>query len=196
MKDDEAIVPERSGPCTPVLATDRLRLRLWRDDDLQPWVRLNADPAVTRYLPGPVSEEAARAFFAAQNALFARHGCCYFAAELKETGELAGFVGLKYQDFDTPFAPCHEIGWRLASACWGRGLATEGARAVLRLGFDTLGLHEIVSFTVPDNLPSRRVMERLGMERDSGGDFAHPALPPEHPLSLHVLYRIRPDGQR
>jgi RimJ/RimL family protein N-acetyltransferase len=174
-----------------VLETERLRLRLWRDDDLLPWVRLNADPAVTRYLPGPVSEDAARAMFAAQNALFARDGCCYFAAELKETGELAGFVGLKYQDFETPFAPCHEIGWRLASALWGRGLATEGARAVLRLGFDTLGLEEIVSFTVPDNVPSRRVMERLGMVRDSAGDFAHPALPPEHPLSRHVLSRMR-----
>ncbi|WBS04364.1 GNAT family N-acetyltransferase [Pseudoduganella sp. SL102] len=173
-----------------VLTTDRLLLRLWRDADVAPFVALNADPAVTEYLPGPVTPEQAVQFFSAQNAMHARHGCCYFAAELKETGELAGFVGLKYQDFATSFAPCHEVGWRLASRHWGKGLASEGARAALRFGFGRLGLHEIMSFTVAENARSRRVMERLGMVRDPDGDFAHPALPVEHPLSQHVPYRL------
>ncbi|WP_307720831.1 GNAT family N-acetyltransferase [Pseudoduganella lutea] len=177
-----------------VLTTDRLVLRLWRDDDVAPFVALNADPAVTQYLPGPVTPEQAAQLFAAQNALYAQHGCCYFAAELKESGELAGFVGLKYQDFAMPFAPCHEVGWRLASRYWGKGLASEGARAALRFGFERLGLEEIVSFTVAENVRSRRVMERLGMVRDSGGDFAHPALLADHPLSRHVLYRLPRDA--
>lgn len=184
------IVPQHGVERRAVLATDRLLLRLWREEDVAPFVALNADPAVTQYLPGPVTAEQAAQLFAAQNAMYVRHGCCYFAAELKETGELAGFVGLKYQDFDAPFAPCHEVGWRLASRHWGRGLASEGARAALRFGFVQLRLPEIVSFTVAENLRSRRVMERLGMVRDPGGDFAHPALPADHRLSRHVLYRL------
>ena len=174
-----------------VMTTDRLLLRLWHDSDVAPFVALNADPAVTEFLPGAVTPEQAMAFFIAQNAMQARHGCGYLAAEVKATGELAGFVGLKYQDAGLPFAPCHEVGWRLAARYWGQGLASEGARAVLRYGFAALGLDEIVSFTVPDNVRSRRVMERLGMVRDPGGDFAHPALPADHPLSRHVLYRLR-----
>lgn len=188
------IVPQPRAESRAVLATDRLLLRLWRDDDVAPFVALNADPAVTQFLPGPATPEQAGRLFAAQNAMYAQHGCCYFAAELRETGELAGFVGLKYQDFATAFAPCHEVGWRLASQYWGKGLASEGARAALRFGFEQLGLEEIVSFTVADNLRSRRVMERLGMVRDADGDFAHPALPAGHPLSRHVLYRLPRDA--
>jgi RimJ/RimL family protein N-acetyltransferase len=151
---------------------------------------INADPLVTEFLPGPVTPEMAKHFFDAQNEQYARHGCCFFAAELKSSGELSGFIGLKYQDFAAPFAPCFEIGWRLGSQFWRRGLATEGALAVVRYGFDELKLGEIVSFTVPANARSRHAMERIGMRHDPSADFAHPALPHNHPLSLHVLYRI------
>lgn len=178
-------------PASPgVLETQRLRFRLWHDEDLAPYVALNADARVTEFLPGPVTPEMARQFFKAQNELYARDRCCYFAVELKSSGELLGFIGLKYQDFAVPFAPCFEVGWRLGARFWGRGLATEGARAVLAYGFNELGLNEIVSFTVLANTRSRRVMDRIGMTRDPGGDFAHPALPSNHALSLHVLYRI------
>lgn len=173
-----------------VLQTRRLRLRLWQDHDLLPYVALNADTRVTEFLPGPVTPDQARQFFNAQNALYVSHRCCFFAAELESSGELAGFIGMKYQDFAAPFAPCFEIGWRLGSRFWGQGLATEGARAVVAYGFEALGVDEIVSFTVPANLRSRRVMERIGMAHDANGDFAHPALPRDHPLSPHVLYRI------
>ncbi|WP_198168861.1 GNAT family N-acetyltransferase [Bordetella flabilis] len=134
-----------------VLQTPRLCLRLWQDDDLLPYVALNADARVTEFLPGPVTPDMARQFFDTQNGLYARHRCCFFAAELKSSGELAGFIGMKYQDFAAPFAPCFEIGWRLGSRFWGLGLATEGARAVVAYGFNELGLDEIVSFTVPAN---------------------------------------------
>lgn len=175
-----------------VLETQRLCLRLWQDQDLAPYVALNADARVTEFLPGPVSPDAARRFFETQNKLYARHRCCYFAAQLKSSGELAGFIGLKYQDFAAPFAPCYEIGWRLGTPFWGQGLATEGALAVLAYGFNELQLDEIVSFTVPANARSRRVMERIGMTHDPDGDFPHPALPPDHALARHVLYRISP----
>ena len=98
--------------------------------------------------------------------------------------------------FEAPFTPCVEIGWRLSASHWGRGLATEGAREVLRYAFEELGLEEVVSFTVPDNLRSRRVMEKLGMVRDPGEDFDHPKLPQGHVLQRHVLYRIRAADER
>src|SRR5438552_3901183 len=102
----------------------------------------------------------------------------------------AGFVGLSVPRFESHFTPCVEIGWRLAAPYWGRGYATEGARAALAVGFETLGLGEIVSSTVPANLRSRRVMEKIGMARDPDDDFDHPALPEGHRLRRHVLYRI------
>lgn len=173
-----------------ILRTARLSLRSWREDDIDQFVRLNADPAVYEYLPGPLSRQQAFEFAAMQNAMYERHGTCYFAAALHGSEVLLGFVGLKHQAFDQPFAPCFELGWRLGSTHWGQGYATEGARACIAFGFDKLGLEEIVSFTVPENMRSRRVMERLGMRHDPAADFAHPALPPEHRLSRHVLYRI------
>ena len=98
---------------------------------------------------------------------------------------------LRVPSFETHFTPCVEIGWRLAAAFWNRGYATEGARAALAFGFEQLGLDEIVSYTVPGNVRSRRVMEKIGMVHDPGGDFEHPLLPPGHHLSRHVLYRLK-----
>ena len=93
--------------------------------------------------------------------------------------------------FEAKFTPCVEIDWRLAAEHWNQGLATEGARAVAHHAFENLGIPELVSFTVPANKPSRRVMEKLGMTRDPAEDFEHPRLPEGHPLRRHVLYRLR-----
>ena len=101
-----------------------------------------------------------------------------------------GFIGLSIPQFEAHFTPCVEIGWRLARAEWGKGYASEGARAALAFGFERLGLAEIVSFTAVSNLRSRRVMERIGMQRRAAEDFDHPNLPEGHPLRRHVLYRI------
>ena len=86
--------------------------------------------------------------------------------------------------------PCVEVGWRLAPEHWGRGFATEGARAATEFASQDLGLHEVVSYTVPANRRSRRVMEKLGMTTDPADDFDHPELPVGHPLRRHVLYRL------
>jgi RimJ/RimL family protein N-acetyltransferase len=102
----------------------------------------------------------------------------------------AGFVGFVVPRFEAHFTPCVEIGWRLAQQHWGRGYVAEAARAALRYGFDTLRFVEVVSFTVPANVRSRRVMERLGMRHDPADDFDHPLLPEGHHLRRHVLYRI------
>ncbi len=91
----------------------------------------------------------------------------------------------------SPFRDALEIGWRLAREAWGQGFATEAARAAVAFGFHELELPEIVSFTVPENVRSRRVMERLGMTHDPAGDFEHPLLAEGHPLRRHVLYRLQ-----
>jgi RimJ/RimL family protein N-acetyltransferase len=112
-----------------------------------------------------------------------------WAVDISGVTSFAGFVGLSVPRFQAPFTPCVEIGWRLAAEYWGFGYATEGARAVLDFAFDVLGLEEVVSFTAPANLRSRRVMERIGMVRDPAGDFDHPWLS-AGPLQRQVLYRM------
>ena len=177
-----------------VIQTPRLRLRTWEAADAPAFWAMNQDPRVTGFLPGPLTMAQVDAFIAFQQDLYARSGACYFAATLARTGELAGFVGLKRHEAglpgSLPFAPCTDIGWRLAARHWGHGYAGEAARACLRFGFFGLGLGEIVSFTVPANRRSRALMERLGMREDAGSAFAHPALPADHPLSRHLLYRL------
>ncbi len=143
-----------------------------------------------KFFPEPLTAEASDALFDRAHEHFKRHGFGPFAAELIETGAFIGFIGLSIPAFDAHFMPAVEIGWRLAFDYWDRGLATEGARAVLRFGFNDLGLEQVVSFTVPANLPSRRVMEKLAMTHDPADDFDHPNLPEGHPLRGHVLYRI------
>lgn len=177
-----------------VIRTERLLLRTWRDDDAAPFHALDQDPRVQAFLPGPMSMAQVERFMQLHNAMQRETGMCYLAVEVAHSGELAGFVGLKRHQRSRhgalPFAPCTDIGWRLGAAHWGKGYATEGAAACLRHGFEALGLDDIVSFTAPDNLRSRQVMERLGMRRDPAGDFDHPALPAGHRLARHVLYRL------
>ncbi|NCT56545.1 MAG: GNAT family N-acetyltransferase [Legionella sp.] len=112
---------------------------------------------------------------------------------MKETGELIGFIGLNYTDWESHFTPAVEVGWRLGSQYWGKGFASEGAKASLEYGFKQCGLKEIVSFTVPANIRSIRVMEKIGLKRDLNGDFSHPKLAADHPLSQHILYWLTAD---
>ena len=91
--------------------------------------------------------------------------------------------------FDASFTPAVEIGWRLYRPYWGQGYAFEAANAALTVGFRTLGPAQIVSFTIPANLRSQRLMQRLDMTRNPADDFEHPKLLPGHPMRPHVLYR-------
>jgi RimJ/RimL family protein N-acetyltransferase len=177
------------------LATERLLLRAWRSEDLEPFAALNADPRVMEFFPSvlPCGESDALADRIARH--IDERGWGLWAVEISGVAPFAGYVGLAVPRFDAHFTPCVEIGWRLAHEHWGHGYAIEGARAALAFGFTALNLDKIVSFTVPANLRSRRVMERLGMTRAEADDFDHPGLPVEHPLRRHVLYRIHPQHE-
>lgn len=173
-----------------IIETERLILRTWKEDDAEAYFRINQDPKVIEFLRGPLTMEEVRAFIPAVNSHGAKYGYTLWATELKESGALMGFIGLNYTDWAAHFTPAVEVGWRLDSDYWGKGYATEGAKASLEYGFKQCGLKEVVSFTVPANIRSIGVMERIGMTRDPKGDFAHPKLPADHPLSRHVLYRV------
>jgi RimJ/RimL family protein N-acetyltransferase len=172
------------------LRTDRLRLRRWLPGDRAPFAALNADPRVTEHLPKGLSREESDSLAARIEAHFDRHGFGLWAVEICGAAPFAGFLGLSVPAFEAHFTPCVEIGWRLGAEHWGYGYATEGGRAALAFGFEALGLQEVVSFTVPANARSRRVMERIGMTCVPADDFDHPLLPAGHPLRRHVLYRV------
>ena len=172
------------------LRASRLLLRPWRDDDIAAFAEMSADPVVMEYLP-PADET----WMARARAHWDKHGFGQWVVELPGEASFIGVVGLGVVSFAAPFTPAVDVAWRLGRAYWGRGYATEAARAALDYGFDELGLREIVALTVPENLRSRRVMERLGMTRSPEDDFDHPRLP-EGPLKRHVLYRLQnPKGR-
>lgn len=173
------------------LVTPRLVLRPWRDDDLAPFAALNADPEVMRHFPKTLERTESDALAARIKRGLDSRGYGLWAVEVPGRAPFIGFVGLSVPGFEAHFTPCVEIGWRLAREHWGLGYATEAARAARDHGFGTLGLDEIVSFTVPANVPSRQVMHRIGMSHDAADDFDHPSLPVGHPLRRHVLYRLR-----
>jgi len=175
----------------PVIETERLLLREWRDADVEAFIEMNADPVVMEFFPETYTEERTRRFVDLIRSRWIELRYGLWAVERKDTVGFIGYVGLWPATFPAHFTPAVEVGWRLAADHWGQGYATEAGRAALRYGFDTVGLDEIVSFTSGINVRSWRVMERLGMRRDASGDFEHPNVPEGHPVRPHVLYRIR-----
>jgi RimJ/RimL family protein N-acetyltransferase len=173
------------------IETERLILRLWESRDREPFARMNNDPRVMELFPSALSRAESDAMADRLEAHFRAHGFGLYALELRQGPAFIGFAGLAVPTFQAHFTPCVEIGWRIAAEHWRRELATEAARAVVRHAFDSLGLAALVSFTVPANTRSRRVMEKIGMTRDPTDDFDHPNLPEGHPLRPHVLYRLK-----
>jgi RimJ/RimL family protein N-acetyltransferase len=178
---------------TTMIETERLILRTWKKEDAEAYFKINQDPKVIELLGGPLTLEQINDFISVMNSQVDKQGYTLWAVESKETGALMGFIGLNYTDWESHFTPAVEVGWRLGSQFWGKGYATEGAKASLDYGFKQCGLKEIVSFTVSANVRSIRVMEKIGLKRDINGDFAHPKLPVDHPLSQHILYRLSVD---
>jgi RimJ/RimL family protein N-acetyltransferase len=179
---------DRVGP--EPLETARLVLRRWTDADRAPFAAMNADPEVMRYFPAPLSTEQSDALVDSIRARFAQHGYGLWAVQVKGGPPFIGFTGLAPLNPLVPY-PGIEVGWRLVRSAWGRGYATEAARAAVAYGFDVAGLPEIVSVTAEVNVASRAVMRRLGMVHDPAEDFDHPVLPEGSPLRRHVLYRLR-----
>lgn len=172
------------------LSTERLRLRRWREDDLEPFAALNADPETMRHFPGTMTRGESDALARRIATWIEERGWGLWAVEVLAGAPFVGFVGLAEPAFDAHFTPAVEVGWRLGRQHWGKGYATEAGRAALDFGFGELALAEIVAMVATGNVRSQRVAERLGMTRDPVDDFDHPRVPPG-PLRRHVLYRLR-----
>jgi len=174
-----------------VIETPRLLLRLWRDEDREPFYAMSQSPAVMAHLGGPASDEEADAGIARVRACYERYGHCFWAVERKADGTFLGFCGLKVAiDPGTPIEGEVEAGWRFREDVWGQGYAREAATASFEWGWANLDASRIVAITVPANTKSWGLMERLGMRRRPELDFGHPNFAPDHPLHWHMVYAI------
>ncbi len=172
-----------------VAETERLMLRNWREADRDDYLATCNTEAVTAHLNGPASVEDIDAAFGRIARSQNDNGFSFWAIERKSDGALLGYCGLRIcDDLERPVHGNVEIGWRLREDAWGQGYAREAAQAALDWAWANLDVERVVSFTVPANEPSWRLMERLGMTRRPDLDFAHPGFPPDHPLSRHVTY--------
>lgn len=153
-----------SRPVGEEIETARLLLRQWKDEDLDAYAQICADPEVMRYMGtgGPLTREQTEERVAKIRYHWEGRSFGMWAVEEKASGAFVGRIGLLYHD-DWLEDDKIEVAWLLDRSRWGRGLATEGALASLRYGFEGLGLERIISIALPKNAASRRVMEKAGL---------------------------------
>jgi len=174
-----------------VIETERLLLRSWRDDDLEPFAAMSADSEVMQHLGGVQERHEAAAAIARYRATERDQGHCFWAVERRDDHALLGFCGLRVGGHaGTPVVEELEIGWRLRRSAWGRGYAREAAAASMAWGWANTDRRRIAAWTVPANTPSWGLMRRLGMVHLPDLDFAHPSFPSDHPLSRHLVYAV------
>ena len=171
-----------------MLVTERLRLREWREADKALLAEIHSDPEVMQFLGGVKSFEETCEVVDLLVSMFRSGEPGFWAAERISDGALIGWLGLHNLGPEYPFGPALEIGWRLGRRFWNQGYATEGARAALNYAFDTLNASRVFGFTALANARSEAVMQRIGMKKVKGGDFAHPDFLATDPHSVHVLY--------
>jgi len=173
------------------ITTERLILRPWTKDDFEPFYQINSDPRVMEYFPSVLNREESDMLAEKIISAFMQQGWGLWAVSIPTIASFIGFIGLAVPTFDAHFTPAVEVGWRLSRDFWGKGYATEGAKASIQYGFEMLKLNEIVSFTAKNNARSVAVMKKIGMHSNASDNFDHPNLPSQHPLKRHVLYRLK-----
>jgi RimJ/RimL family protein N-acetyltransferase len=156
-----------------LIRSERLTLRNWRESDRPAFAALNSQGEITADLGGPLSREESDAKFDRYVAAFIQHGLCRWALEDGD-GHFLGYAGLMPSRAAHPLGPHFDIGWRLMRAAWGKGYATEAARAALRDGFERMGLKEVLAYTSSDNLRSQAVIVRLNLQRAAALDYSVP----------------------
>jgi RimJ/RimL family protein N-acetyltransferase len=171
------------------IESPRLLLRSWKDSDIDAYIKMNLDSIVMQYFPQTVSPEETRTHIQKIKQHFETFHFGLYALELKEEKRFIGFTGFSHPSFESFFTPCVEIGWRIDSPYWHRGLGTEAANACLNYGFKVLNLEKIVSFTSIHNSASEKLMQKIGMQKIT--EFDHPKLASSHFLCKHVLYQIQ-----
>lgn len=177
------------------LLTERLSLRPWRDDDLPSLIALNTDPAVNRWLGGPLlASRSAEALTRMQSHL-TTHGWGVLLVE-ERAGRFLGLAGLQPVRAHLPVAPATEIVWRLRSDAWGQGYASEAAAAILAASAQHGAPTDIVSIVAAANLRSARTAGRIGLRHESALDFLHPDLGEHDSLRPHRVFVTAQSGRR
>jgi ribosomal-protein-alanine N-acetyltransferase len=153
-------------PGDVVIETERFDLRLIEPADAVPLQRLYGDPEAMRYVGAEGRARSPEQTARGVGRLIEhqeRHGYSLWAVTERGTGEVIGVAGLVLEDFEGPDV---EVVYELQRNRWGRGIATEVARACLAVAFDQLGLQRVIALAYPENAPSVRVMEKIGMVAD------------------------------
>ncbi len=172
-----------------VITTQRLGLRNWIDSDLIPFAEMCADPEVMKHFPSVLTMGETQELINRLDQHFNEFGYTYFAVDLLETKEFIGFVGIKNQTWESEFTPCVDIGWRLKKLAWGKGFASEAARACIEHAPALFGINEILSFATDTNKASEHVMQKIGMSYI--GTVQHPAILDDPRFQHCVIYKIR-----
>jgi len=176
-------------PNNHLFTSPRLGFRNWKNSDIPKMAAISGDPEVMQYFSAPTTEEQTRQFILRMQTDFKERGYCYFAVDRLDTGEMIGFIGLMYQDYDVDFTPCVDIGWRLKKSAWRQGFASEGARACLDFAFTKLKLESVVAVATCVNIPSEGVMQKIGMQKVKV--FVHPRLIEDERLRDCILYEMK-----
>lgn len=166
--------------------TERLIFRDWKKEDEHKFVEMNNDSDVMKFFPKKLNESESLELLTKIKSNFEKNGFGLYAVESKEKNDFVGFLGFNIAEFESDFTPCIEIGWRFRKEFWGEGLATEGASKCLKYGLEELDFKQIYSFTADINIPSKRVMEKIGLNFYK--TFNYPNVKEGHILEKHVLF--------
>lgn len=168
--------------------SERLGFRNWLESDKAKMVEINRDPEVMKYFTSVPTEKQTSDFVERMKKQFAENGFCYFAVDKLDTKQFIGFIGLAKQTYEASFTACVDIGWRLSRAEWNKGYATEGAKSCLEFASQQMDLKSIKSVCPERNLPSEKVMIKIGLSKVM--NFNHPLLSDRKELESCVLYEI------
>ena len=171
-----------------IIKTERLGLRNWEQSDIIPFANMCADEEVMKHFSSVLSNEESLALIERLQNHFSKYGYCYFATDILETGEFIGFIGLANQTWESAYTPSIDIGWRLKKSAWGKGYASEGAKACLAAAFSEFKINEIVAFATDTNLPSISVMKKIGMKFI--GTVQHPHITNDPRFKHCVVYKV------
>jgi RimJ/RimL family protein N-acetyltransferase len=172
---------------TYILKTKRLGLRNWLPSDSAPFIELCQDPKVMEFFPAILTKKETLGLIDRLKLHYKKHGYTYFAMDILETREFIGFCGLAVQAWESKFTPCVDMGWRLKQSTWGKGYATEAAKACLEAAENTFGLQEVLAFTPDLNLASQNIMKKIGLKY--AGDFQHPKVKDDTRFKTCVVFK-------
>jgi RimJ/RimL family protein N-acetyltransferase len=172
-----------------LFSSKRIGFRDWEKKDLELFFAMNKSKEVMHYFPKMLSNEETEALYDRIRNHFRKHGYGFYAVDDLTNGNWMGFIGFQHVRFEADFTPAVEIGYRLLPSYWGKGIATEGSLACLQHAKNHLDFDAVVSFTAKVNLPSQRVMQKIGLTFQY--EFDHPLLNENDPLLRHVLYQTK-----